>query len=265
MIGQLNPGRVFPIFANRANQSHIYYGRHWSAIALRCRANLAMPFQFRLDSFPGSSPNILAVNAADETVTQSVLGAAVQGLANGKAYLSFAGLNSGALAPGFWFYKITIGAATYWSDVFETVDHECVDQWTELVFWHEKDKGETLYQTGWKQIFGMVNAAWAAPEIIREIDAVENANGVEFLNFAQTKGRIAFEAAPFPDSALPALAMIGEHSNVQLRFLPGSRIDTIQKVQFEARAAGPFAHVGKFTAETMHDAFTGCEENFVLA
>lgn len=264
MIAQLNPGCVLPVYLNRVNQSHLYFGRHWSAAAIKCRATLGIPFQFPVPNVPSTAPTIVAVNAADETVTQSLGNATVESLVGGRAIILYSGLSGGQLAPGHWFYKIVAGASTWWSEVFQTIDHTCVDQWTEIEFRHEKDKGGILYQTGWKQSFGMVNAAWDSLPIVRDIEAVENANGVRFITFANTKTRVAFEAAPFPDYSISALVMLAEHSEVRLKFLPGSRVDTLSRVEFESRLAGPFHHIGRFTAETASDVFTGCEENMEL-
>ena len=134
-----------------------------------------------------------------------------------------------------------------------------------LSFAHSRDKGNVLYQTGYKQYLYLDIPVWDAPEIQREEELQENGNGVITMHSSRTRVRTGFEFSDLPDYLLPFLAKCADLNTVRFEDIETSVGFDLSNIVFESRRQGAALHTGRLYFETEQEAFSGCQENFELS
>lgn len=135
-----------------------------------------------------------------------------------------------------------------------------------LTFTNTTDKGNVLYQDGYTQKLYIESPApiFDTPDVEREVQSEVNGNGEVTRRFSRTVTRQRFEVPDLPDYVLGFLARCGDLDTVKLVENEWAQELTLEDVSFESRRQGPFLNTGIFRFESESEAFSGCQENFVL-
>lgn len=271
MIRQINPGNLLPVYNSPAFQEHKLPGQTWQPFGMVCRASVGFPFQFLVPSgiaLP-TTTSFFRLSNADTgalVVDLSTFGEINQ-RADGRFWFTFKGMGPTppTIAPGFYFYQITVSGNLFTTAVVEVVDDTCFDSWYELEFANATDKGDVLYQTGYVQRLALhPGFAFDAPEIEREIEATVNTAGAEISRFTRSVEKVAFEMWMLPDYAIYFLAMSADLSNLVLKDVKLAQATVLGRTSFSSKRQGPFFHIGRWVSETAAEVFTGCQSDFNL-
>jgi len=125
------------------------------------------------------------------------------------------------------------------------------------------DKGPVLYQTGYTQWLYLL-PVWAIPQVERNTEIEVNGDGNEVRRFTRTVERKRFEFADMPDYVLGFLSKIGDHDSVILEEVETGDSITLSNATFESRVQGPSLNIGVLTFDAEIEAFSGCQEDYIL-
>lgn len=125
------------------------------------------------------------------------------------------------------------------------------------------DKGNVLYSQGYAQKLYIL-PIWAVPPVERNTEIEVNGNGNETRRFTRTVDKRRFEFADMPDYVLGFLSKIGDNSSVILEEVETGDSITLTNATFESRAQGALLNIGVLTFDSEIEAYSGCQEDFIL-
>lgn len=133
-----------------------------------------------------------------------------------------------------------------------------------IVATNSGDKGNVLYQGRYKQKM-YLEPIWDVPEVRREVETEVNGDGDEVRRFTRTVERKRFEFADVPDYAIGFLSKVGDLSSVVLEEVETLDTITMQEIEFESRRQGVSLNIGVITFKSEAEAYSGCQEDYILA
>jgi len=267
-----NPGNLlkFHNFNARSWQRHRQAGQDVLPFGLKCPDNRLTPFQvFR--SVGAGSVSWRLINAVNDTgfISMSAGLLSVAQKTGGGFWVTYlAASNIGPVIPcGFWYVELTIDEALFYSEVMyvysTTVENQPVFRFT---FDNATDKGNVLYQTGYKQYFYPTVWAWDRSETTRDIDTSVDGNGNQTTKFTRTTDRFRLEVADIPDYCLAFFSKCGDLDTVEFQDVGATILKVnMENTDFESRPQGKGLNIGIFTFDAEVESFNGCQENFILA
>lgn len=131
-------------------------------------------------------------------------------------------------------------------------------------FTNTTDKDNVLYQNGYTQWLYLL-PVWDTPEVERNTETEVNGNGEETRRFTRTVEKRKFEAADLPDYVLGFLTKCGDLDSVILEEVETGDTVTMDDLTFSSRRQGATLNIGVFTFDAEIEAFSGCQEDFILA
>lgn len=132
-----------------------------------------------------------------------------------------------------------------------------------LVMGNDTDKESVLYQTGYEQHL-YLNPVWDTPDVNRNVNIDVNGNGNEIRRFTRSVTRQKFEFPDMPDFVLGFLAKAGDLGSVVLQEIETLEEVALDNFTFESKRQGALLNIGVASFDAEIEAFSGCQENFVL-
>ena len=132
-----------------------------------------------------------------------------------------------------------------------------------LVMSNDTDKESVLYQTGYEQHL-YLSPVWDTPDVNRNVNIDVNGNGNEVRRFTRSVTRQKFEFPDMPDYVLGFMAKAGDMSSVILEEIETGEEVELTNFTFESKRQGALLNIGVASFDAEIEAFSGCQENFVL-
>lgn len=268
----VNPGNILKFNQHQSFQRHNQEGQNRVAFGLKAPNTRLIPFQLFIAT-GATTVTWKLVNPIDPTGSTSVAMTAgdldIVDKSGGGSWVTWGGLSNLTTIPdcGFWEVWVTVDGTVYYSEVLHVfeVTGIAVADWRFKFYNDNRDKGDVLYQQGYRQYFYPTKWAWDRPEELREVNLEEDGNGNETVRFSRTVGKFKIEFADVPDYCLNFFAKCGDLSTITFSEGTENELITLQNVVFTSRAQGIGLNIGIFTFDAEIESFNGCQENFTLA
>lgn len=194
---------MLPTYTNIAEQRHRQEGQHRRPYGLIAPKSTLLPWQIFGAGNPEDEAEVLVVSAVDDSTTIVFAGGVEYSSTGSKYWLTYKaeGLDTESQIPcGFWYFAITLGGATRYTEVFEVVEDSVIAQpgYIKLLARHSMDRGGSLFQTGFDQ-FCYFEGVAQRPTLDRDVQETEDANGKIVVEYGRIEARSGFTIVNVPD------------------------------------------------------------------